>query len=460
MPTATLTTSPTVPSTSFIPLKAAATTVPFPQLTTINAPSPSSSQQYNAAATLRLLYTRAVRAFLHRDVVLTHSLLTSAFALLTPPSTSALDSLSEQRRKWDVLRITLDVTVYTSPPADTASVPATLRSNALLSGAALLATLHSRSVRLFAPADSPAPNPAFLPAQVLVTLALSSAKIGCPAAGRGITEEWLACRLPSAVSEDGYKKVLEVYCLSILPALGDWAYARQFLQYETELTAQSREVRAYCCSQYHSLTASLASLHEQHLASLVRKSDVDPPIASTSASAPTPPISSSLHLPSITEPSSALVPLTPTPSTATLTPATYRAASRAARRSRTPPAPAEHYARSSSWHALLTRSGGVSASSWLEALRPYLRHAPVFIICVVLPALAVLVRFFRRRHKATAAVAAAGAGAEVGARTKAVEDVRRRLSGVQGGRGLLSAVWDEAVRAVWDTVVMGGRGLV
>ncbi len=82
----------------------------------------------------------------------------------------------------------------------------------------------------------------------------------------------------------------------------------------------------------------------------------------------------------------------------------------------------------------------------------------------MLPALAVFVRFFRRRHKATAAVAAAGAGAEVGAsaaaRAKAVEDVRRRLSGVQGGRGLLSAVWDEAVRAVWDTVVMGGRGLV
>lgn len=45
-------------------------------------------------------------------------------------------------------------------------------------------------------------------------------------------------------------------------------------------------------------------------------------------------------------------------------------------------------------------------------------------------------------------------------KNKAVEDVRRRLSGVQGRRGLLSAVWDETVRAVWDTVVMGGRGLV
>src|SRR6266702_2816844 len=323
MPTATLTTSPTVPSTTFIPLKVAATAIPLPQLTTINTPSPSSSQQHNTAATLRPLYTRAVRAFLHRDIVLTHSLLTSAFALLTPPSTSALDSLSEHRRKWNVLRITLEVTFYTAPPADTASVPATLRSNALLSGAALLATLHSRSVRLFAPADSPAPNPAFLPAQVLVTLALSSAKIGCPAVGRGITEEWLACRLPAAVPEDGYEKVLEVYCLSILPALGDWAYARQFLQYETELPAESREVCAHCRPPYQLLTgpcmqrliASLTSLHEQHLASLVQKPKAT---ISINTSVPAPPTSSS-HPPTITptstrahtEPLSAV---TPTPS--------------------------------------------------------------------------------------------------------------------------------------------------
>lgn len=503
MPTTTLTTSPTAPSTPFIPLKVAATVVPLPQPAIVNTPSTSSPQQQNTAATLRPLYTRAVRAFLHRDIVLTYSLLTSAFALITPPSTSASDSLSEHRRKWDVLRITLEVTVYTAPPADTASVPAMLRSNSLLSSAALLATFHSRSVRLFAPVDSPSPNPAFLPAQVLVTLALSSAKIGCPAAGRGVIEEWLACRLPAAVPEDGYDKVLEVYCLTILPALGDWAYARHFLQYETELPAQSRE----------RLTASLASLHEQYLASLVRKREVDPPLASPPV--PVPPTSST-HPPAITatstsvhtelssavtptpsRPSSptpssssassnsthtavpanahrrlspsgakhahALVPLTPTPSTATLTPASYRITSASpARRSRTSAA-AERSA-GSSWHAL-TRRGAASASSWFEAVRPYLRHAPLFILCVVLPALTVLVRFFRRRHKATAVVAAAaaGAGAEVGAsvaRTKAVEDVRRRLSGVQGGRGMLSAVWDEAVRAVWDTVVMGGRGLV
>ena len=116
------------------------------------------------------------------------------------------------------------------PSPDSASIPTALRSNALLSAAALLASLHTRSLHLFAPTDGPAtPNSAFLPAQVLVTLALSRAKIGCPAAGRGIVEEWLACRALNtnaantavAMAEDGYEKVLEVYILNILPSLGE-----------------------------------------------------------------------------------------------------------------------------------------------------------------------------------------------------------------------------------------------
>jgi hypothetical protein len=244
--TTTLIMSPT--DAPFIPFKL--TTDP-PIDKSPPASSPAQPQQLTAT-TLRPLYTRAVRAFLHRDIVLTHSLLTSAFALITPPLTPAPDSLAEHRRKWDVLRITLDVTVYTAPPPDSASIPTALRSNALLSAAALLASLHTRSLRLFAPADGPAtPNSAFLPAQVLVTLGLSSAKIGCPAAGRGVIEEWLACRALDTdaantavvTAEDGYEKVLEVYILNILAALGEWAYARQFLEYETELPVQSREVR-------------------------------------------------------------------------------------------------------------------------------------------------------------------------------------------------------------------------
>jgi di/tricarboxylate transporter len=107
-----------------------------------------------------------------------------------------------------------------------------------------------------------------------------------------------------------------------------------------------------------------------------------------------------------------------------------------------------------------------------STLGPYARHAPLFLLFVVLPALAMLLRFWRRRPKSIAlpsssATAAAAAATIVGAggamattRTRAVEDVRRRLSGVQARRGLLSVVWDETVRAIWDTIAMGGRGLV
>jgi hypothetical protein len=112
-----------------------------------------------------------------------------------------------------------------------------------------------------------------------------------------------------------------------------------------------------------------------------------------------------------------------------------------------------------------------------STLGPYTRHAPLFLVFVVLPALAMLLRFLRRRPKsiappsssattaaasaATVAAAIVGAGGAMATtRNQAVEDVRRRLSGVQARRGLLSVVWDEAVRAIWDTVAMGGRGLV
>ena len=105
------------------------------------------------------------------------------------------------------------------------------------------------------------------------------------------------------------------------------------------------------------------------------------------------------------------------------------------------------------------------------ALRPYVRYAPLFVLCIVLPAIAMLLRSLRRRSKvvsgssavAAAAsvasvVAGAGAGVNDAARTRAVEEVRRRLSGAR--RGMLGTLWDETVRAIWDTVAMGGRGLV
>lgn len=122
---------------------------------------------------------------------------------------------------------------------------------------------------------------------------------------------------------------------------------------------------------------------------------------------------------------------------------------------------------------------GDGSSSLIEslqnALRPYIRFAPLFLLCVILPALAMLLRFLRNRRRwpktispsstaaavaATSVVARIGSESGAASRTKAVNDVRRRLSGVQGRRGLISTLWDEAVRAVRDTVAMGGRGLV
>lgn len=193
-----------------------------------------------------------------------------------------------------------------------------------------------------------------------------------------------------------------------------------------------------------------------------------------------------------------LVPLTPTPSSAALrsptndSPSLHTLSSRAEQHRRGSHSPARrsdgetrspsNERRPTSWYTLTrtaTTIPGSGRSSLIEsiqtALRPYIRFAPLFLLCVILPALAMLLRFLRNRRRwpksitpssSAAAVAAAsivaGVGSESGAaaRTRAVEDVRRRLSGVQGRRGLLGTLWDEAVRAISDTVTMGGRGLV
>jgi hypothetical protein len=209
---------------------------------------PSTSK--SAATILRSLYPRAARAFLHRDISLTHSLITSAFSLLLPPP-SIHDVLHDHRRKWEILRITLEVTLYASPPEDTASIPASLRSNAMLSGASLATSLHIRSLALFTPGTIPRPDAAFLPAPVLVTLAAASVKVNAPDVGRLIIEDWLARRGQDIYAtvdheEDGYEKVLDVYCTGVLPALEEWEYAAEFLQYESELDPSSKEVRGIC----------------------------------------------------------------------------------------------------------------------------------------------------------------------------------------------------------------------
>ncbi|KAG0694505.1 hypothetical protein DFH29DRAFT_1006271 [Suillus ampliporus] len=203
----------------------------------------SSKVSLSTEATLQSLYNRAARAFLHRDIAVTFTLLNSAFSLLQPPLEPSPDPLDAHRRKWDILRITLESTVFSSAP-DLAILPQPLRESLLLSPQSFISTLHARSLTLFTPSSLPRkPSSAFLPHQVLITLVASTLKIDCPDIGREITEDWLSKRgqydfVPS--TGEPYHKVLELYCLHILPRLGEWEYVREFLSYENELSSDKK----------------------------------------------------------------------------------------------------------------------------------------------------------------------------------------------------------------------------
>jgi hypothetical protein len=209
----------------------------------IHLPSESST-----SASLRTLYQRAAKAFLQRDLTLTFELVSDAFGLLTPPESPAaarVDALVVHRRKWDILRITLETTAHAAPDSGGGvTLPAGLRASLALMPQALLGTLHSRSLRLFTP-SSLSPSAAWLPTQVVLTLAFGALKLGCPQVARSIIEEWLARRTLGVVdpdAADGYEKILEVYCVHVLPRMEDWVYAKEFLSYETELSPERREV--------------------------------------------------------------------------------------------------------------------------------------------------------------------------------------------------------------------------
>lgn len=215
----------------------------------LKSAAPAMATPVSNAETLRSLYPRAAKAFVKRDFAFTFSLVTTAFSLLGAPAPALPDELSSHRKKWDILRITLETTVYASPPAseDPAAFPAPLRANQLQSPQSLLTTLHARSLQLFTPTSQKA-NAAFLPYQILVTLVSASLKLGCGDVGRAIIEDWLARRVPDGSEEShrGYAKVLELYCLHVLPRLEEWQYAEDFLQYERELDVESRNVSNVC----------------------------------------------------------------------------------------------------------------------------------------------------------------------------------------------------------------------
>jgi hypothetical protein len=220
-----------------------------------------SSSTTGTEKTLRSLYSRAAKSFLSRDIPQTHALITSAFQLIPSPPSTATDpgnQLSSWRRKWDILRLTLETTVYSTPPTGAEELPPSIRANLMLSPQSLLASLHTRSLKLFTPTTESTDGDVglqrtlssrYLPPQVIVTLVLASMKLNAPEVGKGMVEDWLSGRgdPEDAGSEDGdgYEKIIEFYCLHLLPRLEEWDLAADFLQYEGELSIDKKQVRLF-----------------------------------------------------------------------------------------------------------------------------------------------------------------------------------------------------------------------
>ncbi|KAH0833078.1 hypothetical protein J3R83DRAFT_12070 [Lanmaoa asiatica] len=408
----------------------------------------SNSSSSSAEATLQSLYNRAAQAFLYRDVVLTATLVASAFAMLQPPIAPAPDAFDSHRRKWDILRITLESTVYTSPP-DRATLPVTLRELLLLSPQSFVTTSHARSLSLFTPSSLPrTPTSAFLPHQVLITHIASSIKVNCPTVGREIAEDWLSNRgqydfIPS--TGEAYERILELYCLHVLPRLEEWDYAKEFLTYEVELPSSKR-------------TEFQASLEK----ALKERATQTPSVNPLRLPSPTPSASSSSSSLSTISNRTA-VPLTgpsklsqkqrsgssiSAASDVTVTKSPSRQNSRDPRS--TPHASSHASVVRGLQNSVVTTTGQSPSTLTLirEFLRTYFttnRLTTLAVLFLLLPVVSYIIRLRRARA--------------VPAPASTADRVKQRLFDARGG-SVLHKLWSEVGRAVWDTVRMGGGGLV
>ena len=123
----------------------------------------------------------------------------------------------------------METTVYSTPPSEAEELPSSIRANLMLPPQSLLASLHTRSLKLFTPwvggSDGDAGSQRslsarYLPPQVVVTLVLVSMKLNAPEVGEGIVEDWPMRRGdPEGVLDggDGYEKVIELYFLRFPP---------------------------------------------------------------------------------------------------------------------------------------------------------------------------------------------------------------------------------------------------
>ncbi|KAI0635605.1 hypothetical protein C8Q77DRAFT_1052832 [Trametes polyzona] len=514
-----------------MPTATATATSPASVLSLKAASGSQSTSTSSTAATLRSLYPRAARAFLQRDVALTHSLLTSAFAILGSPASvaSVNDALASQRRKWDILRVTFETTLYSSPPSahEPEHLPPALRANLMLSAEPFLAALHNRSLLLFTPADSPQkPSSAFLPAQILVTLVLASLKLDCNDVGRSMIEDWLTKHGQEDVPADpkGYAKVLELYCLHVLPRLQDWEYAEDFLTYERELPSDVRQQYAASLRQLRSEAAAMARaqasapkeaypLPATSTASSSRSASPTPSDSASSAS------SSSTHTATPRAPNGGVRGLTPfTPSqsptpkpqdererdrrsphsassqsvasTATSRTVTPQSASRervkAKRPTQTRLAAEKSSARSRSRSATpVGPASSASSASVANAASSALRRssaagdaastarAPSTLALLRASVRSVLQGASRARVLTCVLLFVVLPLVSFTMRLRrrrvsgtgtptigTVDAVKRRLRGAEAQGSVVGQVWQEIVRAVLDTVRMAGRGLV
>ncbi|GAB1521881.1 hypothetical protein RhiTH_004980 [Rhizoctonia solani] len=436
--------------------------------TTRPTPRKPRSSRSEVGSKLKSTYSDAARAFLHHKIEEAQALVEDAFEILHSPASQEADSLATYRKKWDILRITLETTLYTTPINGSASKsnrsfvngsssgpiprsPTSPRSKSplddplLLSPPSLLGTLHTRSLKLFTPALE-RPNSRFLPAAVLVALVLASLKLDCPQVGRGMVDDWLANRdslglgseagsrkgVKAEEEREGYEKAVEVYCLHVLPRLSEWEYAKEFLESELEMRPSKRQATA------HYVQSLLPpSPHGGRLQNLDNS-------VSGSSEAPTPravspaPSSVSSHTAVPNSRSVATLrasqvlpsPLSPSP---TPTGRQWQSTNRTSSRIPTslavpPPAP-----------ALAPQPASPAQPTILQLLKavvvPYLRrvNAPVLVLAVVLSLIGLASRFSRRPK--------GGSGADM---------ARRRLAGNSGG------IWAGLV----DAIKMSGRGLV
>jgi len=299
--------------------------------------------------------------------------------------------------------------------------------------------------------------------------------LDCPDVGRIMIEDWLSRRDVSfSVPQDGeategrYQKVLELYCLQILPKLELWDYAQEFLEYEGKLHAPVRE--SFKTSLKSLQTTSMSSRQSHHAASLsptaagssFRPYSPAPSSSSSSSSLSTtstntivpPTVRGAQHShATFISSTSTNVSATSLSSNSTATP--RPTSRRPVLKSRTPESPSTSNHLSfptSSPQAAALRSADLNIYALIKtSLAPYLSMSNIstfFLILIVFPLVSLVLRARHRRRKASG---------DPGGVHSHVQMVRSKL---KGARALGAFKFGEVVRVVRDTVKMAGSGLV